>query len=93
MKYYRCAAATLEAAGVSAAASTGSADSRAAAELVQRRRLLRVMQRRMAEFAAGENRPYTTHLWHQYHLREAGVPLPRVVWKGVEGEGGQGGKG
>ena len=51
------------------------------------------MQRRMAEFAAGKNRPHTTHLWHQYHLREAGAPLPPVVWKGVEGKGGKGGKG
>ena len=86
MKYYRCAAAVLEAAGVPAAASTGSAGSLAAAELVQRRRLLRVTQRRMVEFGAGENRPHTTHQWHQYHLREAGVPLPPVVWKGVEGK-------
>ena len=63
MKYYRCAAATLEAAGVSAAAG-----SPAAAELVQRRKLLRVMQSRMAEFAAGKNRLHTTHLWRQHHL-------------------------
>ena len=48
---------------------------------------------RVAEFAAGKNRQHTTHLWHQYHLREAGVPLPRVVWKGVEGKGGKVDKG
>ena len=63
----------------------------AAAELAQRRWLLRVMQGRMAEFAAGKNRPHTTHLWPQ--LREAGVALSPVVWKGVEGKGGKGGKG
>ena len=62
MKYYSRAAAALEAA----------AGSLAAAELLQRRRLLRVMRSRMAEFAAGESRPHTTHQWHQYHLREAG---------------------
>ena len=61
-KYNRHAAAVLEAAGVSAAALAGLAGSLAAAELVQRQRLLmRAMQTRMAEFAAGgsKNRPHT----------------------------------
>ena len=51
------------------------------------------MQGRSKAFAAGRNVPYTTLLWHQAHLREAGAPLPRVDWKGVERKGGQGGKG
>ena len=80
MKYYRGAAAALEAAGVPAAASTGSAESFAAAELVQRRRVLNIMQKRMADYAAGQNTPHTTHQWHQQHLREAGLALPPVVW-------------
>ena len=68
----------------------------ASSEQVRRRRMLRIMSKRQEEYERGRDPQYTTHLWTQHHLRQAGVNLPEVQWpsKGKEGEGkGQEGKG
>ena len=69
-KYYSRMAVHLVETGVSAVSS----------EMVKRRRILAIMQKRQEEFQATGHSDYSTHLWSQLHLRSAGANLPEVHW-------------
>ena len=56
-------------------------------DTVKRRRVARIMKKREEYYAEGMVWNYTTHVWSQHHLRNAGVKLPPVVWPKLEAKG------